>query len=512
MSTEAALATTPELGNAAPVSVAEAEERLALLTGVMNRASAQLVGTVAAAMAAGSDWLGWGYSSPEHWLRVRAGLSSARARSVVAAARRHDDLPVTMRMFEEGRLTLEQVSVIVAHVPAAYEASVADLAPYATVDQLRRATKDYPFPAEDGVGDAGTAGAEDVSGDPASLSMRYLPRGRFELRFEGPAHEGAIIENAVTEIKDALWRHLNAHAGEGRNDLGASEAAEGGHGCTPRTAGRFAHVGDDVDACGPGGAVAGAVVGHAVSPGSGGGGADADADATCVPVSTARAFVELAASSLAALSSRSAESMFAGESRRDRYRVWVHLDTDGAWLTGRPRLSRHVTEALTCDGTLQPVWHTQGRPVNVGRAQRIVPERTRRLLADRDRGCRFPGCGVRVGVESHHIVHWADGGLTDTPNLVSLCSHHHDAHHRGEFTITGDADAPDGHPAALRFTHRGGWRIGYTPPPARRSSAAFETSLAESRRAADTPGVPPIYTPPTGEVLHTRLVTFTAGG
>ena len=127
--------------------------------------------------------------------------------------------------------------------------------------------------------------------------------------------------------------------------------------------------------------------------------------------------------------------------RRDAYRTYVHLDTEGAWLTGKPRLPRQITEKLTCDGILQPIWHTQGTPVNVGRAQRIVPTRTRRLVEDRDRGCRFPGC-TSTHVECHHLIPWADGGPTDTPNLAGLCPFHHDAHHNGDFTISGNAGMP----------------------------------------------------------------------
>ena len=106
-------------------------------------------------------------------------------------------------------------------------------------------------------------------------------------------------------------------------------------------------------------------------------------------------------------------------------------------------------------------------PVSVGRALRIVPERTRRLVLDRDRGCRFPGCVARAHLEVHHVVHWADGGGTDLDNLVGVCPFHHDEHHRGEFTITGDANVAGG----LVFLARGGWAIGpgptYTPPAPR---------------------------------------------
>ena len=73
------------------------------------------------------------------------------------------------------------------------------------------------------------------------------------------------------------------------------------------------------------------------------------------------------------------------------------------------------------DGVLQPVWETEGRPVSVGRAMRILPARSRRLIEDRDRGCRFPGCTATRFVEIHHLREWADGGATDLDNQVSLC-------------------------------------------------------------------------------------------
>ena len=62
--------------------------------------------------------------------------------------------------------------------------------------------------------------------------------------------------------------------------------------------------------------------------------------------------------------------------------------------------------------------------LDVGRKTRTIPPAVRRALEARDRGCRFPGCGLRF-TDAHHIKHWADGGETKLGNLLLLCSHHH---------------------------------------------------------------------------------------
>jgi len=65
----------------------------------------------------------------------------------------------------------------------------------------------------------------------------------------------------------------------------------------------------------------------------------------------------------------------------------------------------------------------------------------------------------------HHIVHWSDGGATDTPKLLALCQFHHRLHHRGRLGIAGDADEVDG----VVFTDERGRRMAGcgrpTPPP-----------------------------------------------
>jgi hypothetical protein len=481
----------------------EAEQELACLCGVLNSSYARLVAIVAQALK-DESWAIAGVRSPEHWLTMRAGLSPFRAKAIVRVARRHGELPTVMGEFSDGQLSFDQVAVVARYAPAHVEASVAEMAVFASVPQLRRSLSHYSFdpPAEPGyternatfdsqvaaaraadalaadgpaIGDSSTdesttcqahagegatgdgtlagipptwngfALTEDRSGAPAELSMSHDEWGRFTMRFTASADLGALVEAALKEAKDALFK-------AGRPDVTFGDA-----------------------------------------------------------------MVEIAGRSMGAVESTN---------RRDAYRTYVFLDTEGGWLGGQRRLPKHIEAKMTCDGILQPVWLTQGAPVNVGRAQRIVPTRTRRLVEDRDRGCRFPGC-TSTRVECHHLIHWVDGGPTDTWNLCSLCSFHHDGHHVGDFTISGDADDARG----LTFTTRHGHPIrpGPTfasptdpqPHPDPRQPDPLQPGRAQpdplqldppqpgsamSASRAPSPVAP--YRGPSGEALDLGWVTF----
>lgn len=150
-------------------------------------------------------------------------------------------------------------------------------------------------------------------------------------------------------------------------------------------------------------------------------------------------------------------------SRRDHYRTWVHLDVSSgtATTTDGWRIPMAIQQHLLCDGVVQPVWERDGVPFSVGRAHRMVPDRTRRIVERRDRGCRVPGCTADRFVEIHHIRHWQDGGPTDTWNLICVCPRHHKMHHRGLLAISGNADEFDG----VTFTDARGDPIGGCGPP-----------------------------------------------
>lgn len=123
---------------------ARLEAELAEVCGVLNAATARLVGLVAEVLAT-EAWQGWGIRSPEQWVSWKCGVSARRARTLVAMARRMAELPETRNAFAAGELAEDQVAVIVRHAPAGTDAEVATLARSATVTQLTRALGRYVF-------------------------------------------------------------------------------------------------------------------------------------------------------------------------------------------------------------------------------------------------------------------------------------------------------------------------------------------------------------------------------
>jgi hypothetical protein len=104
-----------------------------------------------------------------------------------------------------------------------------------------------------------------------------------------------------------------------------------------------------------------------------------------------------------------------------------------------------------------------GGVVEVGARTRTIPPALRRALQHRDRGCRFPGCGLPFG-QGHHLRHWAQGGPTTLSNLALLCRRHHRAVHEEGYQVER---APDGE---LRFRRPDGRRLPEVPPPCAVSS------------------------------------------
>jgi hypothetical protein len=136
-------------------------------------------------------------------------------------------------------------------------------------------------------------------------------------------------------------------------------------------------------------------------------------------------------------------------SRAERYTVTIHVDEQALAPDGAPgrseledgtRVSAETAQRLAGDAGVVTVAHkSDGTVLDVGRKRRTIPPALRRALEVRDRGCRFPGCGVRFA-DAHHVRHWAHGGETSLGNTLLLCRHHHALVHEGGWTMGLDRD------------------------------------------------------------------------
>lgn len=360
----------------------ELERKIAEACGVMNSATGELVRLIGSVLET-KCWQVSGIHSVTQWVAWKCGVSPSRARTLVAIARRRQELPETSAAFEAGELCEDQVAVIAQRAPAAVDAEAATLARSATVSQLRRVLGSYPFE------DAKTPDREEPE-EVRRVSFGYRDNGSWSLSGELPPDEGALVERALAVARDELFR-------AGQQEVTWADA-------------------------------------------------------------------------LVAMAERSMGASAACRPHHARQVVLLHVGTDGEGTTEGhlhlgPGLSEGLRRFIGCDSRVRPVFEAGGRPVSVGRAFRTVPDRTRMVIEERDRGCRVPGCDHSRWLHVHHVQHWEDGGASDTGNLIALCPRHHRLHHLGRLGIVGDADDREG----MIFTDERGRRLapcGRPKPPA----------------------------------------------
>jgi NAD-dependent dihydropyrimidine dehydrogenase PreA subunit len=95
-------------------------------------------------------------------------------------------------------------------------------------------------------------------------------------------------------------------------------------------------------------------------------------------------------------------------------------------MIGVGPVPRKILETLTPDTELAGmVFDRAGRPLWLGRKQRLANAAQRLAVAIRDGGCFECGAPMHR-CELHHIREWhRDSGRTDVDNLVAVCRRHH---------------------------------------------------------------------------------------
>jgi hypothetical protein len=129
----------------------------------------------------------------------------------------------------------------------------------------------------------------------------------------------------------------------------------------------------------------------------------------------------------------------------ERPHINVHVDV--AALQGRGG-GLHETDSgvvtdpesirqLACDACVSRIVFGPGSEVlDVGRKTRVIPAGLRRAVVARDRRCVRRGCTRPARwCDAHHIIFWADGGMTIVDNLCLLCRYHHTQIHLGLISL-----------------------------------------------------------------------------
>ncbi len=340
---------------------------------------------------------GWelaGFRSCAHWLSERTGIDLGAARERVRTARALDRLPRTREAMGRGELSYSQVRALTRVATEANEEDLLEVARESSTAVLERVVRGWRrgTPEEEGE-------RERRLWESRRFSVVPDGEGMYEVRGRLPAEVAGVLMRAVEAASDALFRDQGAPGWETEEERGRAASRR------------------RADAVG-------LVAERALAAGFGGEG---------VPVSGSRA---------------------------ERYQVLLHVE-EGVLRGGEgegegedeaggrseledgTRVSAETSRRLCCDASVVEVrmrgaggagGAASGTPLDVGRQRRTVSPALRRALEVRDRGCRFPGCGLRF-TDAHHIRHWAQGGETSLSNCVLLCRFHH------------------------RLVHEGGWRV-----------------------------------------------------
>ncbi|MCY4646181.1 MAG: DUF222 domain-containing protein [Gammaproteobacteria bacterium] len=453
-------------------------ERIAELAARINSAEARMMKLIAEFDRRGG-WKDGGFSSCAEWLAWRLGMTIGPARERVRTARALENLPETADALAAGSISYTKVRALTRVATPEREAELLEFARAASAARLeqrvrmwKKLSRDEELTAEEARHRSRTFSVF-VDGD-----GMYVVKGRLE------PEVGAVLMRAVEAASDALFRR-EGDAGAGRHK---GDSGDGRH---EDDAGAGRRAGDGNPRSEPKQRRADAVgllAERALAAGFGADGCNEERQTHPHEEPQTHLRGEPASRSDTEMPAQPrAESGTRVESgtRAERYQVMIHCDAATLAEEGEPgrsdldgiRVAAETSRRMACDAAVVAMVHAKnGSVLNVGRRTRTIPPHIRRALEERDRGCRFPGCGCRF-TEAHHVKHWADGGETSLGNTLLLCRRHHRAVHEGRVKVSVNGDG-----TVLFFTPKGRMLVDApTRPKAARGRARREMIARNTR-------------------------------
>src|SRR5947208_5862801 len=345
---------------------------------------------------------GWnsGFRSCAEWLSWRVGLDRGAARERVRVARALSTLPRLAQALAHGELSYAKVRALSRVATPETEERLLAVGRAGTADHVERIVRGWR--RVDRIAEAREAARRHGS---RALHVYQDEDGMVILRGRLAPEVGAVLVQALAAARESLYQQARA------KDAGASPA---------------------------------------------------DVSAETPPVAQQQA------DALALLAETALHHGIDPGAPAARYQVVIHVDAPALADPDQPgqsiledgtHVSAETSRRLACEASRVVMQHgLDGRVVEVAARTRTIPPALRRALHHRDRGCRFPGCGLRFG-QGHHIRHWAQGGPTTLSNLALLCRRHHRAVHEEGYQVDRQ---PDGE---LRFRRPDGRPLPDVPPP-----------------------------------------------
>jgi hypothetical protein len=381
-------------------------DEIAELSAHLDAATARLLDLVRDFDARG----GWntGFSSCAAWLTWRVGLEPGAAREWVRVARALGTLPRLARALARGEISYSKVRAVTRVATPETEERLLAVAKAGTAAHVERIVRGWR--RVDRQAEAREAARQHAS---RALHVYQDEDGMVIVRGRLAPEVGALLTQALTAAREKLHQQrLSAAtpADPSEDDLGEDAPSEDAPTMAQQQADALALLAETA-------------LHHGIDPGA----------------------------------------------PAERYQVVVHVDAPVLVDAEQPgqsvledgaRVPAETSHRLACDASRLVMRHgPDGHVVEVGARTRTIPPALRRALLHRDRGCRFPGCGIRF-VQGHHLRHWAQGGPTTLSNLASLCRRHHRAVHEEGYQVHR---LPDGE---LRFRRPNGLLLPEVPPPA----------------------------------------------